>query len=91
MCYHKWGFEPIPKTIQHGIAVYYSMTTVICILGSGNGCPSGYPLLILAVIGDQQGQLLVGLVPGVPHSQASALEVWPGLDHHLCPGWQFDV
>ena len=36
---------------------------VICILGLGNACPSGYPL---AVVCDKQGQLLVELVPGVP-------------------------
>ena len=54
-------------------------------MGLGNACPSGYPLLILAVVGDQQDQLLVGLEPGISHSQAPALEVRPGLDHYLCP------
>ena len=39
------------------------MVMVICILGLRNACPFGYHL---AVVGDQQGQLLVGLVPG-PH------------------------
>ena len=55
------------------------MARLICILGLGNACPSGYPQLILAVVGDQQDQLLVGLEPGVFHSQAPALEVWPSL------------
>ena len=57
------GTQLLFETIQGGIAVYYSTTVVICILGSGNACPSGYPL---AVVCDKQGQLLVELVPGVP-------------------------
>ena len=60
--------------------------TVVCLLGSGNTCPSGYHLLIPAVVGDQHGQLLFRLEPGVSHSQAPALEVWLGLDYYLCPG-----
>ena len=59
-----------------------------CILDSSNACSSGYPL---AVVGYQQGQLIVGLVPRVPHSQAPALEVQPCLENHLCPGGQFDA
>ena len=57
------GTQLLFETIQGGIAVYYSTTVVICILGSGNACPSGYPL---AVVCDKQGQLLDKLVPGVP-------------------------
>ena len=57
------GTQLLFETIQGGIAVYYSTTVVICILGLGNACPSGYPL---AVVCDKQGQLLVELVPGVP-------------------------
>ena len=49
------GTQLLFETIQGGIAVYYSTTVVICILGLANACPSGYPLAVV-----------VELVPGVP-------------------------